>query len=316
MSNEIKEWRKGNAEPTPKDPRPVYFQDVEILRKEVNRLSAILEASVTTLDGEVEGNLATKVDKVVGKELSDNNFTNALMALTGATNIVASPDLMPQPAFVQIPYGGGADLLTIEAVTLEPGGEDISVVFTDPDDISQALAVAYDAETYAVTVTHATETSANIPLTQITGNGIDAQATAVAHGLTTGDKVKITGSTSYDGVHIVTVLDADTFIFASTAETIDESGTANPIIINTAAGNLVPLINNDVTVGNIIQAYMVGAGIVDFVGTENLSGYEYGRVCKQGEIFSNGEFLFIALTATDGIANETTDFKKVALVDI
>lgn len=247
MSNEIKEWRKGNAEPTPKDPRPVYFQDVEILRKEVNRLSAILEASVTTLDGEVEDNLATKVDKVVGKELSDNNFTNALMALTGAADIVVSPDLMPLKAFVQIPYGVGADVFTIEAVTSGPEGEDISVVFVNPDDISQALDVSYDAETYTVTVSHATD-----------GTGV----------------------------------------------------------ISTAAGNLVTALNTDVDTSAVILASMENAGDVTFVGTETLGGYVYGRVCKEGEIFSNGAFLFIALTATDGIANETTDFKKIALVDI
>lgn len=86
--------------------------------------------------------------------------------------------------------------------------------------------------------------------------------------------------------------------------------------ITTAAGSLSTLINEDVTVGAVVQSAMEGAGIIDYTGTVQLGDYEYGRICKVGELFSDSTNLYIALTATDGVTNETTDFKKIVLVAI
>lgn len=239
MSDPIKEWRRGNEEPTPKDSRPVYFEDINILRKEINRIYNIATAAITQVDDD-------KVDKAAGKELSDNNYTDALLALTGAADIVDLPKLLPVNAYVDVPYDV-AENFRITAVSTDIDGELIDVEFVDPEDINQALAVSYDAELNIVTISHAT----------------------------------------------------------------DETGA-----ISTAAGNLVTAINTDVEVGAIVQSEMGEAGTVDFVGTVSLDDYEYGKICKAGELFSDGNHLFIALVATDGVANETTDFKKITLVDI
>ena len=84
----------------------------------------------------------------------------------------------------------------------------------------------------------------------------------------------------------------------------------------TGAGSLETVINEHEDVSQLIAARMGGAGDVDFEGEVETEGQMPGIECKAGHIFSDGEFLFIALNDVDGVENKTTDFKKVALSDI
>jgi hypothetical protein len=83
--------------------------------------------------------------------------------------------------------------------------------------------------------------------------------------------------------------------------------------ISTLAGNLETAINEHAEVGLLVQAAMGDAGTMDFVGQVVTAGHAPGIECKAGHIFSDGNDLYIALNDVDGQANETTDFKKVAL---
>lgn len=210
--------KQGNMPPLPKDPRPVYVEDINKLVGDINKV--IEEFNVA---------LYTKEDKV-----------------EGAAAIVESANLIPTKAYTEVTYATD-QTFTITAVSTDIDGENIQVAFVDPEEASQSLAVSYDAETNIVTVSHAT----------------------------------------------------------------GETGE-----ITTAAGSLNTLINEDVTVGAVVQSAMEGAGIIDYTGTVQLGDYEYGRICKVGELFSDSTNLYIALTATDGVTNETTDFKKIVLVAI
>jgi hypothetical protein len=68
-----------------------------------------------------------------------------------------------------------------------------------------------------------------ITTVSFTGNGTTCTATKTAHGLSTGDAISITATTSYNTTALIpvfiTVVDANTFTFASTANTAGESGT-------------------------------------------------------------------------------------------
>ena len=83
--------------------------------------------------------------------------------------------------------------------------------------------------------------------------------------------------------------------------------------ISTLAGNLETAINQHAEVGLLVQSAMGEAGTMDFVGEVVTDGHAPGRVCKAGDMFTDGNFIFVALNDVDGLANETTDFKKVAL---
>ncbi len=257
----------------------------------------------------------TKIDKVDGKVLSDNNYTDALKALTGAALVVDSANLLPQKAYNIITYPTGQEFL-ITAVTPGIEGEDIIIEFVNPNDVSQTLVVSYDDVTKTVTIVHATGAGTEIVITDIDGDGSLAIATSVGHGLTTNRKLKITGTPSYDGVYDITVVSPDVFSFAHTSETTDESGTGTTVDITTLAGNLETALNTDVDVSAVIVATMDGAGTIDFEGSIQLDNYTLGRICKAGELFSDGTSLYIALVATDGSINETTDFKKLVLANI
>lgn len=228
----LNKLREGNSPPRSKDPRPVYVDDI-------NKIIAELNAGLAARGAEI----SSKVTSVEGKDLSTNDYTDEDKALTGAADIVETVNLTPTKAYVEVTYDTD-QTFTITAVSTDIGGEDIQVAFVDPEDVSQSLAVSYDAETNIVTISHAT----------------------------------------------------------------DEIGA-----ITTAAGSLVTAINEDEIVGLIIQSAMGNAGIIDYTGTVQLDNYEYGRVCKVGEIFSDSTNLYIALTSTDGVTNETTDFKKIIL---
>jgi len=231
----LNKLREGNSPPRSKDPRPVYVDDI-------NKIITELNVGLAARDTEI----ASKVTSVEGKDLSTNDYTDEDKALTGAAAIVESANLTPTKAYAEVTYDTN-QTLTITAVSTDIDGEDIQVAFVDPEDVSQSLAVSYDAETNIVTISHAT----------------------------------------------------------------NETG-----VITTAAGSLVTAINEDEVVGLIIQSAMGNAGIIDYTGTVQLDNYEYGRICKVGEIFSDGTNLYIALTATDGVTNETTDFRKIVLASI
>lgn len=279
--------KQGNMPPSPKDPRPVYVEDINKLVGDINKV--IEEFNVA---------LYTKEDKVAG-----------------AAAIVESANLIPTKAYTEVTYATD-QTFTITAVSTDIDGENIIVTFVNPLDVSQSLSVTYDSESNLVTITHSTSAGTELTITNIDGTGTEATATCVEHGLSDGDYVKITGTTSYDGVYEVLAPTLDTFTFLSAIDTLAESGTGYTIEINTAAGSLSTLINEDVTVGAVVQSAMEGAGIIDYTGTVQLGDYEYGRICKVGELFSDSTNLYIALTATDGVTNETTDFKKIVLAII
>ena len=67
---------------------------------------------------------------------------------------------------------------------------------------------------------------------EITGNISDMDgsagavtATCSGHGLTTGDVITISGSTTYNGTYTVTVANSSIFVFAHAGTTSDETGT-------------------------------------------------------------------------------------------
>jgi len=65
-------------------------------------------------------------------------------------------------------------------------------------------------------------------ITDLDGDGSTATATSTDHGLLVGDIVIVAGTTSYDGEHeILTVADDNTFTFATTKSTTNETGTAS-----------------------------------------------------------------------------------------
>jgi len=88
----------------------------------------------------------------------------------------------------------------------------------------------------------------------------------------------------------------------------DETGA-----ITTAAGSLETAINDDVVVNLLVEASMGDAGTVDYVGTTSLTDWESGIVATAGDIFTDETSIYIVLNTVDGVANETTDFKKVTL---
>lgn len=229
--------------------------------------------------------------------------------------IYESLQLIPTKAFSNIPYGVDQNF-KIEAVSSDVDGENIIITFVNPLDVSQSLSVAYDSESNLVTITHSTSAGTELTITNIDGTGTEATATCVEHGLSDGDYVKITGTTSYDGVYEVLAPTLDTFTFLSAIDTLAESGTGYTIEINTAAGSLETLINTDEIVSTIISGEMGTAGTIIFEGTVQLDGYLYGRVMNAGESFIYGENLYIAVNDVDGILNETTDFRKIALSSI
>ena len=263
----------------------------------------------------VTENLTSKVDKVTGKELSDNNLTNAILALIGATKIVNTPNLLPTKSTTSIPYGTDQQfVITANTPTIE--GNDIIIEFVNPYDISQTLAVSYDDETKTVTISHSTSAGVAKVITDIDGDGTIATATSALHGLTTGDKIKITGTTSYNGSYDIIVVDPNTFTFPHAAVTTNESGTGTTIVINTSSAALKTALNTDVATSLIVTANAGSSGTVTREGSVSLGGYVLGRVCKEGELFATDTTLYIALVATNGITNANNNFKKITLSNI
>lgn len=87
-------------------------------------------------------------------------------------------------------------------------------------------------------------------------------------------------------------------------------------VISTLAGSLETAINEHVEAGAIVQSAMGDAGVVDFVGDVTTAGQSNGIACSKGNLFSDGDFLYLALVDVDGETSESTDFKKVALIAI
>ena len=66
-----------------------------------------------------------------------------------------------------------------------------------------------------------------------TGGGSTVECTSASHGLAVNDRVAISGTTSYDGNHAVTVVgDANTFTIAATNSTSSETGTWTSLFID------------------------------------------------------------------------------------
>lgn len=86
--------------------------------------------------------------------------------------------------------------------------------------------------------------------------------------------------------------------------------------ISTLAGNLETAINEHAEAGLLVEATMGEAGTMDFVGDVATAGHTLGIVCKKGKLLSDSAFLYLCIADTDGETNQTTDFKKVALIDI
>ena len=62
-------------------------------------------------------------------------------------------------------------------------------------------------------------------ITDLDGSGSTATATSASHGLSTNDRITISGTTTYDGTYAVTVTDANIFTFSHSGSTSDETGT-------------------------------------------------------------------------------------------
>ena len=62
-------------------------------------------------------------------------------------------------------------------------------------------------------------------ITDLDGNGTTATATSASHGLSTNDRITISGTTTYDGTYAVTVTDANIFTFSHSGSTSNETGT-------------------------------------------------------------------------------------------
>ena len=61
-------------------------------------------------------------------------------------------------------------------------------------------------------------------ITDLDGSGSTATATSASHGLATGDRVTISGTTTYDGNYAVTVTDSGEFTFSHTGSTRKDTG--------------------------------------------------------------------------------------------
>ena len=62
-----------------------------------------------------------------------------------------------------------------------------------------------------------------------TGAGSTVVFTSASHGLAVGDRISITGTTTYDGNHAVTAKDTNTFTISATNSTSDEGASDNSV---------------------------------------------------------------------------------------
>lgn len=269
------------------------------------------------------------------KKLEANNkeFVNETIALAAATTALTSRvgtaegKILALETYTKVPlYEGNilptaaskvvnyetAKEFTLTAVSKDVDGNNIVINFTVPEDVSQALDVSLDAVTGEINISHATGAGTGITITDIDGDGTTATATCATHGLTSGDKIKIAGTTSYNGVHEVTVSDVNTFTFPSVEITINESGTANIIEISTLAGSLATAINGHAEVGLLIQATMGEAGTMDYVGTAQLEGWAIGLIYPTRSIFTNGSAVYMTKAAFDGITNDLSNLATLS----
>ena len=71
-------------------------------------------------------------------------------------------------------------------------------------------------------------------ITDIDGDGTTATATCTSHGLTTGDRITISGSTNYNGSFSITLVNANSFTFSdpSDGSSDDETGTFTSLFID------------------------------------------------------------------------------------
>ena len=69
-------------------------------------------------------------------------------------------------------------------------------------------------------------------ITDLDGSGSTATATSALHGLANGDRVTISGTTTYDGNYAVTVTGSGEFTFSHTGSTSNETGTFTSLFID------------------------------------------------------------------------------------
>ena len=69
-------------------------------------------------------------------------------------------------------------------------------------------------------------------ITDLDGDGTTATATSASHGLATGDRVTISGTTSYDDDYAVTVTSSSVFTFSNSASTSNETGSFVSLFID------------------------------------------------------------------------------------
>jgi hypothetical protein len=193
MSN-LDKYGIGNQPPSIKtDSRPVYMEQLNHLVGKINELANV-----------IANNLSNKVDKEEGKELSQENFTTLLKTLyednLDNNNVLEErvpPRLLPQSAFVEIPYSE-VDNITITAVSTNVDGEEIIVEFVDPEDVSQAISVSYDSETNTVIISHATDVNGDI--STLAGNLVTAINTDEVVGLIIQASMDEAGTVDFVGI--------------------------------------------------------------------------------------------------------------------
>lgn len=69
-------------------------------------------------------------------------------------------------------------------------------------------------------------------ITDLDGSGSTATATSASHGLTTDDRVTISGTTTYDGDYTITRTNDNVFTFSHSGSTSNETGTFTSLFID------------------------------------------------------------------------------------
>ncbi len=111
--------------------------------------------------------------------------------------------------------------------------------------------------TFSTTPNQAAYGALNICQISISGNVVNVQ-TCAQHGLWTGEKVNISGTTNYNGTALgpITVIDSITFTYAKTASLATET-------TGTYALNAVPGASDTIKVNYIYNGWEIGTGLMD-----------------------------------------------------
>ena len=112
------------------------------------------------------------------------------------------------------------------------------------------------------------------PITQITGDGSFATCTtSVPHGYPFNYIVNISGTTYYDGVQTIQVLDPSTFVFASSNTETVSSGTVSGLVTGSSGGGGYTGSPGDGTQGATCYADPSVQNFTDLGANSNASGY-------------------------------------------